>query len=79
MDRKEKFTKAIIHYTGSENVSDVEICSDPSVPSTWAIRCRVNNVVVQFLLVLPGWATTIEAIADELDEVEFSSWPPSRK
>lgn len=80
MDRKEKFTKAIELYTG-EKVESLDLFEDPSVRDTWAIRCQFAGKEVFFLLVgqeLVGGTrdALMEDIAEFLEEVQFTAWPP---
>lgn len=71
----EELLPAIEYYTGSK-VDSLRTKIDPRVRGTVAIRAMIEGNVVDFLLVGYTVKMTPEEIANMLEEVEFSSWPP---
>ena len=64
--------KAIAEYTGT-TPRQIEICPDPIVEGTYAVRAWFTNHEVDFLIVqVPLHKVT----ADDLEETEFETWPP---
>jgi len=75
---------AIADYTGLTVVA-LDVVADPEVEGTWAVQTTVANeenhprelTTLQFLL--RGFKTprTLNAVnATDLEEVEFTTWPP---
>lgn len=68
---KDRIKKAIRDYSGKEP-STLDIVPDPYVKGVWACRAVVGGQEVDFIWV----EAKSGADAEELEEVEFRSWPP---
>jgi hypothetical protein len=68
---QQRLTEAVKNYLGTKNFKSMKTYPDPQVPGTYAIRAinkRGENVD---FLYCGG-----EPIEDNLEEVEYNSWPP---
>jgi hypothetical protein len=78
---------AIKDYTGLSVIA-LEVYHDPVVEGTWAVQATVANDAntpretgtVQFLLTgfTTGVRSLLEVTDTDLEEVEFTAWPPTR-
>ena len=71
---KEDVEKLLKLYIGKKP-NDVEIISDPNVSGTYAIEADSNH----FLLTGYNKSKTFRDLFGDLEECEFSSWPPKSK
>jgi hypothetical protein len=67
-----KFKEAIEEYIGGK-IKKIEFVEDPQVQGTYAIRSDKKE---EWLLVHYNPAWTVKQTSDNLDEVEFTKWPP---
>jgi hypothetical protein len=67
--------RAIQDYTGKDAVS-VDVVPDPNFPGVYAIRAELDDTTLDFLIrdVLLQRVTE-----NDLEEVEFKTWPPQVK
>ena len=72
---KEKFTKAIEEYSGNK-VEKIKFVQDPKVPGTYAIRTTLDGEQQDWLIVHYKHEWTDKEAAEQLEEIEFDSWPP---
>lgn len=67
-------------YTG-RNVTCIEVHRDPKVPHCYAMRAWLDEEEKVDFLLQSGWKKELalpeEAIADHLEEAEFTTWPPT--
>lgn len=72
--------RAVKEYC-SDTIDWVEVIPDPHVPGVFAVRAQQNyhggglTTFVDFLVRVPLQTMT----ADDLEEVEFTTWPPEAK
>lgn len=73
-----RFTEAVEGYCGGE-VLRIETVADPQVPHVFAVRATVkvgpHNPFDLFFLARDT-SEDIADMVDELEEVEFTEWPP---
>jgi hypothetical protein len=77
MLRTSRALNIIREYGGQTDIKDVKVYADPQVSTCYAIRCKIDGEVKQFLLT--GWDSSIpdaKAATHCLEEAEFESWPP---
>jgi hypothetical protein len=82
MDTYKQIRLAVAKYLGNKPIK-CEIVEDPQVPDTYAIRARIltgrnkkREANVEFLLTLGRLEPTIENIESNLEECEYTTWPP---
>lgn len=68
--------KSGIEYYSGSRVKKVSVVEDPQVMDTYAIRCYIGKMKLDFLIVGFNQSMTKEEIADNLEECEFESFPP---
>ena len=77
---KEKIKEAIELYTGAK-VTSIEVVKDPVITDSYAIQTKHDKAnkehVRQWLLVHVDSTMSISNLCDLLEEVEFTSWPPT--
>jgi hypothetical protein len=68
---KQEVEQAILDYTDAEYVAKIEIVVDGHHPTAWAARVTTHDG--------DTWDALVNADGDgEVEEVEFTTWPPSR-
>lgn len=83
MDVNGTIGKAVADYTGG-TVLELDVVPDPNVPGAYAIQATVRADyfdppqvgVAQFLL---SGVPVQKVTEDDLEEVEFTAWPPTAK
>lgn len=75
MENNELIKAGINLYTGRE-VDQIRIYQDPYVPGTFAVRCALDDEVVDLLITDLSPSSTVEDVAENIEEVEFTTWPP---
>jgi hypothetical protein len=70
MKRNERIKQAIGDYTGLA-VNELDVCPDPKVEGTYAARATLSDGHVMTCLFIGEIST------ENLEEVEFTTWPPS--
>lgn len=70
-----KAKKMVEEYTGA-HVLDVVVATDPIVRDVVAIRANLRGEKTAAEFLVTGFS---KATADDLEEVEFTSWPPMAK
>ena len=68
--------KSGIEYYSDSRVKKVSVVEDPQVIDTYAIRCYIGKMKLDFLIIGFRQSMTKEEIADNLEECEFESFPP---
>ena len=68
--------KSGIEYYSDSRVKKVSVVEDPLVIDTYAIRCYIGKMKLDFLIVGFNRSMTKKEIADNLEECEFESFPP---
>ena len=68
--------KSGIEYYSDMKVKKISIVEDPLVMDTYAIRCIIGKIKLDFLIVGLKPNMTKEEIADNLEECEFEEFPP---
>ena len=86
MALKDKLIAGIEEYTGRK-VKDIKTFADPKVAGTYAIRATMEPkkkepVQIDFLIVgnymeKPIPRCTAEEISENLEECNFTTWPPA--
>jgi len=72
-----RFKDAIELYTG-KSVKKIEYIEDPKVENTYAIRSESKKgKKEEWLLVHYKSSWTVDDISDNLEEAEFTKWPPA--
>jgi len=79
-ERRDPVAEAVRSYTGRE-VLDVQVAADPVVRGTYAVRAVVKGALVKqredfYLLRLGGRRGLQDVTWEDLEEAEFTAWPP---
>lgn len=67
--------QAIKDYLGHDELKDLEVVPDPGVPGTFALRATLSDRTLDFLVSGVGLD---KVRAADLEECEFTKWPPTR-
>lgn len=77
---KEKIKESIELYTGAK-VTSIEVVKDPRITDSYAIQTKhlenAKERVCQWLLVHVDSTLSSSNLCNLLEEVEFTSWPPT--
>lgn len=71
--------KSGIEYYSGKHAKEIFVVEDPKVEGTYAIRCELSGIKVDFLIISFNRSMTKEEIAENLEECEFESFPPESK
>ena len=68
--------RAVVGYLGVP-IRDLDVVADPQVPGCYAIQVVAKGMgTVQFLL---RGVPAANVVAGDLEEVEFTTWPPKMR
>jgi hypothetical protein len=68
--------KSGIEYYSGKRATKMSVVEDPQVVDTYAIRCHIDKIKADFLIIGFKSNMTNEEISDNLEECEFDSFPP---